>query len=152
MSARRWMQIAAVASAMGSTGTAMAADAAHTVGQGQTNPNAAVETPQGDTVTAPQSVGGSERMDNTNPAAPLDTWMSDYAAAHNGRITRDEFLNQMGQRWDAADAQHRGYLTPDEIDNVFPAHPGNSPETASPPRTGSDVEPGNMGLGSVKSQ
>jgi len=152
MRARHWMQIAAVASALGLTGAAMGADAGHTVGQTQNNPNPAVETPQGSTVTAPQSVGGSERMDNTNPAAPLDAWMRDYAATHNGRITREEYLNQMEQRWNAADAQHRGYLTQDEIDNAFPAHPGNSAQMPSPPRTGSDVEPGNMGPGTVKSQ
>jgi hypothetical protein len=147
---RYLLPLAAMTSAAFLTGSALAADAGHTVGQMQNNPNPAVTAPQGNTVDAPQSVGGSQRMDNTNAAAnPLDAWMSDYAAAHNGRITREEFLDQMGNRWDAVDTQRQGYLTPDEARDIFTAHPGEA-AGATPPRTGADVNPGYMGPGSVK--
>lgn len=151
MKNRYLLPLAAMTSAALLTGSALAADAGHTVGQMQNNPNPAVTAPQGSTVQGHQAVGGSQRMDNANPAAaPLDTWMNDYATAHNGRITREEFMDQMGERWDAADTGRNGYLSADEARDIFTAHPGETPPAATPPRTGSDVSPGYMGPGSVK--
>jgi hypothetical protein len=92
------------------------------------------------------SISGSDRLGSTN-SANFDQWASDYASQHNGRITRQEFLNQMANRWDRLDMQHRGYLTPQEMDEFFVAAPD---ESATPPRTGSDVRPGDMGPGSAK--
>ncbi len=57
-------------------------------------------------------------MDNTSPAG-FDAWMNDYSAAHNGRITRQEYMDQMGNRWDRIDSQRRGYMTPDEAHGVY---------------------------------
>jgi hypothetical protein len=148
MKTRQWMKVAALVSAIGFAGGAAAADASHTVGQLQNNQNVDA-TPQGATVGGHAAVGGSQRMDNANPsAAPLDTWMNDYATAHNGRITRDEFMSEMGNRWDALDAQRQG-LTAEQAQGLFTAHPGE-PVGAMPAQSGSQVNPGYMGPGSVK--
>jgi hypothetical protein len=225
MRARQWMQIAAVASAVGLAGGAIANDMDRTapssddasatvngnpaaqLGGDATNPSSsaapgtAVPTPgygtaapstdvdsstaigndaststldndatgttQGSTMVSPKSdmttnapsggarygsgssatsISGSDRLGSTN-SANFDQWASDYASQHNGRITRQEFLNQMANRWDRLDMQHRGYLTPQEMDEFFVAAPD---ESATPPRTGSDVRPGDMGPGSAK--
>jgi hypothetical protein len=83
-------------------------------------------------------------------AAPDNRSMNDYATAHDGRITRDEFMDQMGHRCDAIDAERHGYLSPDQARGIFTAHPGEATGEAMPPRSGSDVTPGYMGPGSVK--
>ena len=93
------------------------------------------------------SNAGSNRLGSTN-SDNFNTWMSDYASQHNGRITREEFLSQMGNRWDQLDAQHRGYLTPDEVEEILVITPDNAspPDSSAPPRAGS----GDMGPGSVR--
>jgi hypothetical protein len=93
------------------------------------------------------SIGGSDRLGNTN-SDNFNTWMSDYASQHNGRITREEFLAQMGNRWDQLDAQHQGYLTPDQVEEILVITPDTA--SAAPPRTGSDAQPGDMGPGNAR--
>ena len=93
------------------------------------------------------SIGGSDRLGNTN-SDNFNTWMSDYASQHNGRITREEFLAQMGNRWDQLDAQHQGYLTPDQVEEILVITPDTA--SATPPRTGSDAQPGDMGPGNTR--
>ena len=97
------------------------------------------------------SIGGSDRLGSTN-SDNFNTWMSDYASQHNGRITREEFLAQMGNRWDQLDAQHQGYLTPDQVEEMLVITPQDnalSSDSVSP-RTGSDVQPGDMGPGNAR--
>jgi hypothetical protein len=143
MRARHWMQVAALASAIGVSGTALAADASQTVQQMQQNPAATGGAPHAGGA-GNRATGGSERMDNSNPAG-FDTWMSGHAASHNGRITREEYLRQMGQRWDAIDAQKHGYLTPDQARGIY-----WDDQAAKPARSGSEVTPGYNGPGSTK--
>jgi hypothetical protein len=97
------------------------------------------------------SISGSDRLGSTN-SDNFNTWMSDYASQHNGRITRQEFLAQMGNRWDQLDAQHQGYLTPDQVEEILVITPdsASSPDSVAPPRTGSDVQPGGMGPGNTR--
>lgn len=127
-------------------------------GAPSTTQGSTMVSPKSDTAAAPSggarygsgssatSIGGTDRLGSTN-SENFDQWASDYAAQHNGRITRQEFLDQMGNRWDLLDAQHRGYLTPQEMQEFFIATPG---ETAAPPRTGSDAQAGDMGPGSAR--
>lgn len=91
------------------------------------------------------TIGGQDRLGNTN-SDNFNTWMSDYASQHNGHITRQEFLAQMGDRWDQRDTQHQG-LTPYEVQEIFVFTPG---ENMAPARTGSDVRPGDMGAGNSR--
>lgn len=127
MRAKQWMQIAAVAAAVGFTGTTFAATDTATSPLGKT----------------PQSTTGAN---NQSPRLPdLDSWVDQYGTAHNGRITRQEFMDEMGQRWDTLDAQRRGYMTPEEARGIY-----STEQETRPARTGSDVTPGYMGPGSSK--
>jgi hypothetical protein len=127
-------------------------------GAPSTTQGSTMVSPKSDTAAAPSggarygsgssatSIGGTDRLGSTN-SENFDQWASDYAAQHNGRITRQEFLDQMGNRWDVLDNQHRGYLTPQEMQELLIATPG---DTAAPPRTGSDAQAGDMGPGSAR--
>ena len=133
MRARQWTQIAVLASAIGMTapGIAIATD------------NKPMKS--GDAATAPlgqtpatAGVGGNNR---TMSFSPLNTWMDEHAASHQGRISREEFMSQMNQRWDTLDAQKRGYLTPDEARGIYSSP---SEQAARPALSGNQVTPGNM--------
>jgi hypothetical protein len=127
-------------------------------GAPSTTQGSTMVSPKSDTAATPSSgarygsgssatsIGGTDRLGSTN-SENFDQWASNYAAQHNGRITRQEFLDQMGNRWDVLDTQHRGYLTPQEMQEFFIATPG---ETTAPPRTGSDAQAGDMGPGSAR--
>ena len=84
MYARHWWQLAAIAASMGIAGSVFAADAGTTTSQAQTSPSAAGSV-QGYLPEGPPSVGGSERIDNSNPV-PLDAWAREYAQLHGGRL------------------------------------------------------------------
>jgi hypothetical protein len=143
-----------------SSGTSGLNDNPSTIENGAagTTQGSTMVSPKSDTTTGPAggardgsgssatSIGGSDRLGSTN-SENFDQWASDYAAHHNGRITRQEFIDQMGNRWDVLDSQHRGYLTPQEMQEFFIATPG---ETAAPSRTGSDAQAGDMGPGSTR--
>jgi len=170
MRARQWMQIAAVASAVGLAGTAFANDVDR-ASTGDSAVNAAAQldrdtapragTTQGGTMVSPRPVaapsghvpsGGEDRLGNTN-SENFDQRMSDYAAQHDGRITRQQFLDEMGHRFDIVDAQRQGSLTPDEVREVLTpgedaSVPTGADEGARAP-TGSDVRPGETGPGAV---
>lgn len=152
MRTTHWMQIAAVVATAGVAGTALAD------GVDRTTAGSGVSAKQGGMAneqlgaSLPGARGaqsmGDDRMESTN-SDNFDRDMSDYAAQHNGRITRQEFLDRMGSRFDRFDAEHRGYLTPEETHRMFVYAPG---ERAVPARTGSGVKPGDMGPGNSKGE
>ena len=84
------------------------------------------------------------QSDNTNSrVAPaqsqgFNNWMNDYSTAHQGRISRQAYMDEMGRRWDAADAQRRG-LSVEEINR---AYGWNANEDRA---TGAVTAPGYMG-------
>ena len=99
----------------------------------------------------------------------FEGWANETATANNGRISRDVYMNEMGRRWDAdtrhtgtrdaymgdlgtrwerADTEKRG-LTPVEISRMTGKVDSS---TAGVPKTGSGVQPGNMGPSSSKGQ
>lgn len=160
MKTTQWLQLAALASAIGMTGTVAAADTGQMKSDGMATPSAAhrmaanngmtnngmtnngmtndgMTSPLGQTPET-AGVGGNDKSPNQD----LDLWMNDYATSHNGRITRQEFLDQMGNRWDRIDAQRQGYLTPDQARGVY-----GRGQAIRPARTGSDVTPGYTGPG-----
>jgi hypothetical protein len=126
-------------------------------GAPSTTQGSTMVSPKSDTAAAPSggarygsgssatSIGGTDRLGSTN-SENFDQWASDYASQHNGRITRQEFLDQMETRWNALDTQHQGYLTPQQMQEFF----ATPDESALPPRTGSDVQSGDMGPGSTR--
>jgi len=99
----------------------------------------------------------------------FEGWANDTAVKNNGRISRDAYMNEMGRRWDAmpnhqgtrdaylsglrskwdaADRDNRG-LTPAEVSRIT----GNVDSTTSAmPKTGTGVQPGNMGPANSKGQ
>ena len=55
----------------------------------------------------------------------------------------------MGNRWDQADTQHQGYLSPDEVQQLLIVTPD---ENSAPARTGSEAQPGDMGPSNVRGE
>ena len=108
MRTQQWMKIAALASAIGITGTAFATDTS------QMKATDATTSPLGQTPET-AAVGGNDQTERQN----FDNWMNTYATAHNGRITREEFMDQMGRRWDTLDAQRSGAMTPDQARRIY---------------------------------
>jgi len=64
-------------------------------------------------------------------------WRSEYQSKHEGRISRQAYMDEVGRRWDALDKDKRG-LSEDQINQAYGA--GTSNATA----------PGNMGPNNVK--
>ena len=108
MRTKQWMKIAALASAIGITGTACATD---------TSPMKATDATTSPPGQAPEAsgVGGNNQTEGQN----FDNWMNGYATAHDGRITRQEFMDQMSRRWDTLDAQRSDYMTPDQARRIY---------------------------------
>jgi hypothetical protein len=79
MSVRQWMQLAAIASSLGFAGAALGADAGMTLTQMQNGASPAGSA-EGAIAPGAESVGGSERIDNTNHVPLADAWMIDGEA------------------------------------------------------------------------
>ena len=79
------------------------------------------------------------QADNTNSkmAQPstFPTWMTDQSNTHSGYITREEYMQEAGRRWDMADKNRRG-LTPAEINQIY----GYDSRAAAVTRTTDKVE------------
>ena len=108
MRTKQFMKIATLASAIGVTGTAFA------TGNSRLKATDAATSPLGE---APETagVGGNNQTEGQN----FDNWMNRYATAHNGQIAREEFMDQMGRRWDTLDAQRSGYMTPAQARRIY---------------------------------
>jgi len=99
----------------------------------------------------------------------FEGWANQTAPSYNGRIPRDVYMNEMGRRWDG-DERHVGtrdtYMTDlgTRWDRADPDKQGMTPaqishmsgkvdsNTSTLPKSGSGVQPGNMGPGSSKGQ
>ena len=110
----------------------------------------------------------SAMAESTN-STTFEGWANDTATHYDGRVPRDVYLDEMGRRWDAGtyrggtrdeylrdlrtrwdtmDRDNRG-LTPAEISRMT----GKVDSTTSGvPRSGSGVQPGNMGPSNSKGQ
>src|SRR6185437_13824219 len=107
MRTKQRMEIAAMASAIGVTGRVFATETTHV------KTTDAATTPLGQTPET-AGVGSNNKTEGEN----FDAWISKHATAHNGRITREEFMNQMSLRWDTLDAQRSGYMTADQVRRI----------------------------------
>lgn len=136
MNSIRWMKTVAIAAALAAA--PVAAVAQTTV---QTRP----ATDQGYGATVGGSVSGSPSARVPAPQDDLDLWMQDYSVRNDGRISREAYLDEMGRRWDAMDA-NRGGLSPAEVSRLTGRVDSNAPS----PLSGSGVQPGNMGPGNSK--
>ena len=90
--------------------------------------------------------------DNTNSkvrtgaSADVNTWAKGYAGEHQGRISRQAYIDEIARRWDSMDRSNQG-LTPVEVSRLTGKV---DVDHSALPRTGSDVQSGNMGPSSVK--
>ena len=119
--------------------------------------------------TAVMGVSTTAALAESTNSVTFEGWANDTAVQYNGRIPRDVYLDEMGRRWDAGtyhrgtrdeylrdlrtrwdtmDRDNRG-LTPAEISRMT----GKVDSTTSGvPRSGSGVQPGNMGPSNSKGQ
>jgi len=157
MKPKQWMQIAAVASAVGLAGTAIANDtqmssaqnapgnegaaSAMTQATPPVNGNAAADLDNSPSaVSDGTTTNGNAAADLNNSAAKAgsadaSSGSAATSIAQGDRVTRQEFLDEMGRRFDALDTQHRGSLTPYEIDEILvvtaPANASTDPSGTS---------------------
>jgi hypothetical protein len=99
MKARHWMQIAAVASAVGFAGSAAAADAGTSTSQMQNGGPSPGGSVQGAMPPGPSSVGGTERIDNSN-GVPLSDAARIYAQRNGGNSPPVVVMDNDGNAWD----------------------------------------------------
>ena len=131
MTARHWMEIAALASALGLTGTAVAVDTA---------------TPS----TDDSSSASSPTMEA--PSAGAIVTPEDKAMGLGKGPSNDEALSDHPGRTDVDDTSPR-YGTPAASGGIDRDIPLPQDESESDPaRTGSDVRPGDMGPGNVRGE
>jgi hypothetical protein len=62
--------------------------------------------------------GAADNTNSKSTPAPFQTWMSDYSQAHRGYISRQAYMDEMGRRWDAIDANRQG-LTSEQINSMY---------------------------------
>jgi hypothetical protein len=62
-------------------------------------------------------------MKATAPNSSFSGWMTDYSKAHDGRVSRQAYMDEAGKRWDAADRNNQG-LTSDQINGMYGYGPG----------------------------
>ena len=57
-------------------------------------------------------------MKATAPNNSFSGWMTDYSKSHQGRISRQAYMDEAGRRWDAVDQNNQG-LTSDQINGMY---------------------------------
>jgi len=174
MKVTRCVQVAAMVSAFGLAGSAIAADAATSTAQMQNGGPSPGGSVQGYVPPGPASVGGTERVDNSN-GVPLTEPERTYAQENGGHLPPTVVIDAEGNAWDVVgvepsdandadspqivflrphgeravvvspDNRETLYVTPD-VDGSILLLPGD----ANP--GGMQSTPGSMGPGSDKGQ
>jgi len=125
MAPRRWIQLGAIASSLGFAGATLAADAGLTTWQLQNgmSPAGSVQ----DAVPAgAESVGGSERSDNTN-AVPVEAGAAGYLQDTSPAPHEPVIAPDAGRALDVApDEPHEMYRLPEDRDTLSDATPRRS--------------------------
>ena len=138
MTARHWMQIAALTSALGLTGTAIAQNTEGTTSSEERAgaSTSGVDTPSAGAIVTPEDKALGMGQDNERRGVPGDA--DDESIVHPGPSNDDESTVNPGPSNDEESTVNPGPSNDDES-SVIP-----------PPRTGSDVNPGDSGVGSVR--
>jgi hypothetical protein len=58
------------------------------------------------------------KIDPAMPAPTYNSWMHDSSTRNNGYISRQEYMDEMGRRWDRMDANKKG-LTMAQINSMY---------------------------------
>jgi hypothetical protein len=134
MAIRHWMQVAGVAAALGLAGPALAAEAGATTAQMQNGPSPAGSVQQA-LPPGPASVGGSERIDNSN-GVPLSDAARVYASENGGQLPPAVIVDDAGRAWDVVgfepatgDDAHALLLRPHGGADVIVVTPGSEGTT-----------------------
>ena len=80
------------------------------------------------TGTPPTGMNSPMAPDNNMKAtAPsnFSGWMTDYSKSHQGRVSRQAYMDEAGRRWDAMDKNNQG-LTTDQINGMYGYGAGNN--------------------------
>lgn len=82
--------------------------------------------------------------DNTNsksaPAGSYQDWLSQQSQMNHGYISRREYMDEMGRRWDRLDTERRG-LTRDQIGSMYEAPSPGEVKAPSPNTNPTGTEP-----------
>jgi hypothetical protein len=74
------------------------------------------------TATPPTGMNNQKAPDNnmkaTAPNTSFSGWMTDYSKAHDGRISRQAYMDEAGKRWDSTDKSNQG-LTSEQINGMY---------------------------------
>jgi hypothetical protein len=99
MKVRHWMQLAAMASAIGFAGSAGAADAGMSTSQMQNGGPSPAGSVQSAVPPNAAAVGGTERVDNSN-GIPLSDAARAYAQRNGGNLPPVVVMDRNGTAWD----------------------------------------------------
>ena len=148
MKPRQWMQIAAVASAMGLTGAAIANDMDRSPGTDNSSSATILDNdatsaqgtnPAADLDSNADVNGGAGLRDNASGNASLPTDPNGMAAPG---------MNRGGDLDNSADVNGKAATRNDNATS----NDASMPDSVVPPRTGSDVQPGDMGPGNTRGE
>jgi hypothetical protein len=110
MKTRHWMQLAAIASAIGIAGSAVAADAGMSTSQMQNGGPSPAGSVQGAVPPNAAAVGGTERFDNSN-GIPLSDAARAYAQRNGGNLPPVVVMDRDGTAWDVAGVEPYDHTT-----------------------------------------
>ena len=70
-------------------------------------------------VSAVHAQGAADNTNSrTGPSVSYQDWLAHQSQLNHGYITRREYMDEMGRRWDAMDTEHHG-LTREQIDSMY---------------------------------
>jgi len=134
------------ANAAAQTGTTGQAGTTGTSSTGSTGMSGSTGSTSSGAMSSGTTAGTQgQSFDKTGAESGWNSWYDAQAKRNNGRISRQAYMDEVGRRWDSMDSSKQG-LTPAEVSRMY----GNVDSAAGPARTGSGVQPGNMGPGNQK--
>ena len=79
---------------------------------------------------AAQAGAGPHERRALKPMRSQQDWAEGYAREHNGRVTREAYMNEVGRRWASVDRNGQG-LTPEELRALYGGSAGAAPATST---------------------
>jgi hypothetical protein len=123
MKLNRWIQVAAVTSTFALAGSAIAADASISTAQMQNGGLSPGGSVQGYIPPGPASVGGTERIDNSN-GVPLTEPARNYAQENGGHLPPTVIVDAEGNTWDVVGVEPSDANDEDSAQIIFLRPPG----------------------------
>ena len=118
MKVSQWMQVAALVSTFGIAGSAVAADAGTSTAQMQNGGPSPGGSVQGYIPPGPASVGGTERVDNSN-GVPLNDAARTYAQENGGHLPPTVIIDAEGNAWDVVGVEPSDANDADSTQMIF---------------------------------